>query len=181
MLMSSFKYSSLFQVAQLFPSQSSTSLTSWTCKQQIWASQILMCSTHGRPTGYEIRDPFLPLPPPLFFLPPSPSPGLFLQYVHVQLHITISVLQMYIPSVLQCCMHSLFVSLLLRFWVSIIKNPEFAFDIHKTSTVDSCLSVISQAYIDACATSDIKYTKDTPSAKLLYVNEVNRYKDEVKR
>ncbi|KAL5475125.1 hypothetical protein EMCRGX_G027184 [Ephydatia muelleri] len=72
-------------------------------------------------------------------------------------------------------------SLLLRFWVSIIKNPEFAFDIHKTSTVDSCLSVISQAYIDACATSDIKYTKDTPSAKLLYVNEVNRYKDEVKR
>ena len=72
------------------------------------------------------------------------------------------------------------VSLVLRFWVNLLKNPDFVFDIHKSVTVDSCLSVISQAYIDACSTSETKYTKDTPSAKLLYVNEVKQYKDHVR-
>eukprot|EP00731_Ephydatia_muelleri_P021675 Em0014g266a len=71
-------------------------------------------------------------------------------------------------------------SLVLRFWVNLLKNPDFVFDIHKSVTVDSCLSVISQAYIDACSTSETKYTKDTPSAKLLYVNEVKQYKDHVR-
>eukprot|EP00731_Ephydatia_muelleri_P021672 Em0014g263a len=65
-------------------------------------------------------------------------------------------------------------SLPLRFWVNVIKNPDFVFDIHKSATVDSCLSVISQAYIDACSTSEAKYSKDTPSSKLLYVNEANQ-------
>eukprot|EP00731_Ephydatia_muelleri_P021679 Em0014g270a len=72
-------------------------------------------------------------------------------------------------------------SLFLRFWVNVIKNPDFVFDIHKSATVDSCLSVISQAYIDACSTSETKYTKDTPSAKLLYVNEVKQYKNQIRR
>eukprot|EP00731_Ephydatia_muelleri_P021665 Em0014g256a len=71
--------------------------------------------------------------------------------------------------------------LFLRFWVNVIKNPDFVFDIHKSATVDSCLSVISQAYIDACSTSETKYTKDTPSAKLLYVNEVKQYKNQIRR
>ena len=65
--------------------------------------------------------------------------------------------------------------------MNVIKNPDFVFDIHKSATVDSCLSVISQAYIDACSTSETKYTKDTPSAKLLYVNEVKQYKNQVRR
>ena len=38
-----------------------------------------------------------------------------------------------------------------------------------------------QAYIDACSTADIKYTKDTPSARLLYVNEVKSYKQDVQQ
>lgn len=95
---------------------------------------------------------------------------------------------------------SLFLSLPLRFWVNLIKNPEFLFDINKSATVDSCLTVIaqvssvcdmvvplavmlplSQAYIDACSTSEFKYTKDTPSARLLYANEVKEYKEEVTR
>ena len=79
------------------------------------------------------------------------------------------------------CLCFFFISLLLHFWVSVIKNPDFVFDIHKSVTVDSCLSVISQAYIDACTTTEVKYTKDTPSAKLLYVNEVRHYKDGVKQ
>ena len=67
-------------------------------------------------------------------------------------------------------------SLPLRFWVNIIKNPEFIFDIHKSASVDSCLTVVAQAYIDGCSTSELQYTKDTPSARLLYVNEVQGYK-----
>eukprot|EP00731_Ephydatia_muelleri_P021674 Em0014g265a len=72
-------------------------------------------------------------------------------------------------------------SLPLRFWVNVIKNPDFVFDIHKSATVDSCLSVISQAYIDACSTSEAKYSKDTPSSKLLYVNEVRGYKTHIQQ
>lgn len=37
-------------------------------------------------------------------------------------------------------------SLSLRFWVNLIKNPEFIFDINKSAIVDSCLSVIAQVY-----------------------------------
>ena len=70
-------------------------------------------------------------------------------------------------------------SLPLRFWVNVIKNPDFLFDIHKSATVDSCLTVIAQAYIDACSTTEFKYTKDTPAARLLYVNDVKKYKTEV--
>ena len=71
-------------------------------------------------------------------------------------------------------------SLPLRFWVNIIKNPEFVFDIHKSASVDSCLTVVAQAYIDGCSTSEVQYTKDTPSARLLYVNEVQGYKKKIR-
>ena len=74
-----------------------------------------------------------------------------------------------------------YISLLLRFWDGLIQNPDFIFDTHKSSTVNSCLSVVSQAYKDACSTREAKYTKDTPSAKLLYVNEVRQYKEGVRQ
>lgn len=35
-------------------------------------------------------------------------------------------------------------ALALRFWVNMIKNPEFIFDINKSHTADACLSVIAQ-------------------------------------
>eukprot|EP00731_Ephydatia_muelleri_P021671 Em0014g262a len=72
-------------------------------------------------------------------------------------------------------------SLPTRFWVSVIKNPDFVFDIHKSATVDSCLHVISQAYVDACSTSETKYTKDTPSSKLLFANEMQNYRISIYR
>ena len=37
----------------------------------------------------------------------------------------------------------------LRFWVNMIKNPEFVFDINKSHTVDACLSVIAQVSVSA--------------------------------
>ena len=41
-------------------------------------------------------------------------------------------------------------ALALRFWVNMIKNPEFVFDINKSHTVDACLSVIAQVCVCGC-------------------------------
>lgn len=59
-------------------------------------------------------------------------------------------------------------SLPLRFWVNFIKNPDFIFDINKTTTVDSCLSVIAQTFMDSCSTTEHRLGKDSPSNKLLF-------------
>lgn len=59
-------------------------------------------------------------------------------------------------------------SLPLRFWVNFIKNPDFIFDINKTTTVDACLSVIAQTFMDACSTTEHRLGKDSPSNKLLF-------------
>ena len=40
-------------------------------------------------------------------------------------------------------------SLPLRFWVNILKNPQFVFDLEKTPILDGCLSVIAQAFMDS--------------------------------
>ncbi|KAG8545925.1 hypothetical protein GDO81_020122 [Engystomops pustulosus] len=50
-------------------------------------------------------------------------------------------------------------SLPLRFWVNILKNPEFVFDMEKSDHMDACLSVIAQAFIDACSISDMQLGK----------------------
>jgi len=57
-------------------------------------------------------------------------------------------------------------SLPLRFWVNIIKNPEFVFDIHKSNIVDASLSVIASTFMDSCS----------PSGKLLFYKEVHKYR-----
>ncbi|UYV82243.1 PlexA [Cordylochernes scorpioides] len=72
-------------------------------------------------------------------------------------------------------------SLPLRFWVNLIKNPNFVFDIHKTNIVDSCLSVVAQTFMDACSTSDHRLGKDSPSSKLLYAKDIPLYKEWVDR
>lgn len=46
-----------------------------------------------------------------------------------------------------------------RFWVNLIKNPNFVFDIHKSNIVDSCLSVVAQTFMDSCSTSDHRLGK----------------------
>lgn len=64
-------------------------------------------------------------------------------------------------------------SLPLRFWVNFIKNPDFIFDINKTVTIDACLSVIAQTFMDSCSTTEHRLGKDSPSNKLLFA-KVNR-------
>lgn len=71
-------------------------------------------------------------------------------------------------------------SLPLRFWVNILKNPQFAFDIKKTPHLDGCLSVIAQAFIDTFSLSDQMLGKESPTNKLLYAKDMARYKREVK-
>ncbi|XP_053151779.1 plexin-D1 isoform X2 [Hemicordylus capensis] len=72
-------------------------------------------------------------------------------------------------------------SLPLRFWVNILKNPQFVFDIDKTDHIDACLSVIAQAFIDACSISDLQLGKDSPTNKLLYAKEIPEYRKIVQK
>lgn len=72
-------------------------------------------------------------------------------------------------------------SLPLRFWVNFIKNPDFMFDINKSTTVDSSLSVIAQTFMDACSTTEHRLGKDSPSNKLLFAKDIPQYRDKVSR
>ncbi|XP_019369588.1 PREDICTED: plexin-A2 [Gavialis gangeticus] len=69
----------------------------------------------------------------------------------------------------------------LRFWVNVIKNPQFVFDIHKGSITDACLSVVAQTFMDSCSTSEHRLGKDSPSNKLLYAKDIPSYKSWVER
>ncbi|XP_070611938.1 plexin-C1 [Erythrolamprus reginae] len=71
-------------------------------------------------------------------------------------------------------------SLPLRFWVNILKNPQFVFDIKKTPHIDGCLSVIAQAFMDAFSLSEQHLGKEAPTNKLLYAKDIPLYKEEVK-
>uniref|UniRef100_F6Q464 Plexin C1 n=2 Tax=Ornithorhynchus anatinus TaxID=9258 RepID=F6Q464_ORNAN len=71
-------------------------------------------------------------------------------------------------------------SLPLRFWVNILKNPQFVFDIKKTPHIDGCLSVIAQAFMDAFSLAEQQLGKEAPTNKLLYAKDIPNYKEEVK-
>ncbi|KAL2102560.1 hypothetical protein ACEWY4_001728 [Coilia grayii] len=71
-------------------------------------------------------------------------------------------------------------SLPLRFWINILKNPQFVFDLEKTPHLDGCLSVIAQAFMDAFSLTDQQLGKHTPTNKLLYAKDIPQYKQEVK-
>ncbi|MGH0160634.1 UNVERIFIED_CONTAM: hypothetical protein FKN15_039575 [Acipenser sinensis] len=71
-------------------------------------------------------------------------------------------------------------SLPLRFWVNILKNPQFVFDMEKSPHLDACLSVIAQAFMDSFSLSDQQLGKYAPTNKLLYAKDIPQYKTEVK-
>ncbi|ELW61500.1 Plexin-C1 [Tupaia chinensis] len=75
---------------------------------------------------------------------------------------------------------SMWWSLPLRFWVNILKNPQFVFDIKKTPHIDGCLSVIAQAFMDAFSLTEQQLGKEAPTNKLLYAKDIPTYKEEVK-
>ncbi|XP_056280657.1 LOW QUALITY PROTEIN: plexin-B2-like [Pseudoliparis swirei] len=67
-------------------------------------------------------------------------------------------------------------SLPLRFWVNILRNPHFIFDIHVTEVVDASLHVVAQTFMDACTKTEHKLTRESPNNKLLYAKEISTYK-----
>lgn len=72
-------------------------------------------------------------------------------------------------------------SLPLRFWVNILKNPDFVFsDMEKTPHLDGCLSVIAQAFMDSFSLAEQHLDKHSPTNKLLYGKDIPQYKQEVK-
>ncbi|XP_034529926.1 plexin-C1 isoform X2 [Notolabrus celidotus] len=71
-------------------------------------------------------------------------------------------------------------SLPLRFWINILKNPQFVFDIEKTPNLDGCLSVIAQAFMDSFSLSEIQLGKHAPTNKLLYAKDIPKFKQEVR-
>ncbi|XP_067832233.1 plexin-B1-like [Heptranchias perlo] len=72
-------------------------------------------------------------------------------------------------------------SLPLRFWLNILKNPQFIFDIQLSDNVDAALSVIGQTFMDSCTTAEHKVGRDSPINKLLYAREIPRYRQMVER
>lgn len=64
----------------------------------------------------------------------------------------------------------------LRFWVNLIKNPDFIFDIPKPTKIEGSLNVVAQTLMDACSTQELHLTKDSPSSKLLFANDIDKYK-----
>ncbi|KAF3704949.1 Plexin-C1 Virus-encoded semaphorin protein receptor Precursor [Channa argus] len=71
-------------------------------------------------------------------------------------------------------------SLPLRFWVNVLKNPQFVFDMEKTPHLDGCLSVIAQAFMDSFSLSETQLGKYAPTNKLLYAKDIPKFKQEVK-
>uniref|UniRef100_A0A8D8QEE9 Plexin-A2 n=1 Tax=Cacopsylla melanoneura TaxID=428564 RepID=A0A8D8QEE9_9HEMI len=70
----------------------------------------------------------------------------------------------------------------LRFWVNLIKNPNFLLDIQTSSiTVDSCLSGVAQALVSACSTSDHKLSEHSPSSSFIFAREIPGYKDMINK
>uniref|UniRef100_A0A672MNS8 Plexin-B1 n=1 Tax=Sinocyclocheilus grahami TaxID=75366 RepID=A0A672MNS8_SINGR len=72
-------------------------------------------------------------------------------------------------------------SLPLRFWINIVKNPQFIFDVQVSDNVDAVLSVIAQTFMDSCTTTEHKLGRDSPINKLLYARDIPRYKQMVER
>lgn len=72
-------------------------------------------------------------------------------------------------------------SLPLRFWINIIKNPQFIFDVQASEHVDAVLSVIAQTFMDSCTIAEHKLGRDSPINKLLYARDIPRYKQMVER
>jgi len=65
----------------------------------------------------------------------------------------------------------------LRFWINFIKNPDFIFDVEKSSTVEASLGVVMQTLMDSCATSEQRLGKDSPSSKLLFAKDIPHYRN----
>lgn len=63
---------------------------------------------------------------------------------------------------------TLLYSLPLRFWINILKNPQFVFDMEKAPHLDGCLSVIAQAFMDSFSLSETQLGKVNKCLMIYY-------------
>ena len=55
------------------------------------------------------------------------------------------------------------------------------FDIKSPQYVDTSMDVISQVFIECFSLEAHKFSKDSPTQKLIFTNEMNQYKEKVKQ
>ncbi|XP_025069463.1 plexin-B3 isoform X1 [Alligator sinensis] len=73
-------------------------------------------------------------------------------------------------------------SLLLRFWVRVVRDPRMLLDVRVPPSVDASLGVVAQTLMDACtAPAQHQVGRDSPVNKLLYAREIPRYRELVDR
>ncbi|VDM40546.1 unnamed protein product [Toxocara canis] len=65
---------------------------------------------------------------------------------------------------------------ILRFWVNVISNVDYVLDVQRTVAVDASLAVIAQTLVDACSTTKHRLGKESPSSKLLFAKDIERYR-----
>ena len=153
---------------------SSISLTSWMTKRYTTGLRTLRWCTRGNPIG------MFQLSSTCVFIILLVTHRLIWPHDSNKIDSIIWEIVNRFQCVFNCSFHSVF-SLPLRFWVNVVKNPDFVFDIHKSNIVDSCLSVVAQTFMDSCSMSDHRLGKDSPSSKLLYAKDIPKYKKWVER
>ena len=64
----------------------------------------------------------------------------------------------------------------LRYWINIIKNPEFLFDLNKNWLMDSSLSCVAQAFVDSLTENWTSVDSRSPLNRILFLRDIPRYK-----
>lgn len=64
----------------------------------------------------------------------------------------------------------------LRFWITLIKNPQFVFDVEQTAATELNLSIVAQTLMSSCMPMTEPVSKEAPSHRLLFARDINDYR-----
>ena len=65
----------------------------------------------------------------------------------------------------------------LRFWITLIKNPQFVFDVEQTPATELNLSIVAQTLMSSCMPQTGEpVSKEAPSHRLLFARDINDYR-----
>ncbi len=64
----------------------------------------------------------------------------------------------------------------LRFWITLIKNPQFVFDVEQTPATELNLSIVAQTLMSSCMPMTEPVSKEAPSHRLLFARDINDYR-----
>ena len=65
----------------------------------------------------------------------------------------------------------------LRFWITLIKNPQFVFDVEQTPATELNLSIVAQTLMSSCMPETGEpVSKEAPSHRLLFARDINDYR-----